>query len=172
MEPQALPRQLHWVKEAFSRTLVLKDGDREVGKLSQNWFSYDVDAELRTTRLRFDVRGFLQRQVEVLDVANGNAVLGTIGFSWARSRATLTLPSGETYVWKRKSWLGREWGLARDLPGTDDDPEVVHFTRLRDFFTTKGQVDVLEPSPQSELIVLTGMFVWMYFRQQAAAAAA
>lgn len=171
MEPQALPRRLNWVKTAFSRTLVLRDGEREVGKLSPNWFSSDVDAELHQTRLRFDVRGFLQRRVEVLDAGNGNTVVGNIVFGWTHSRATLTLPSGETYVWKRKNWLTREWGLIHDLPGTDDDPEVVHFTRLRDFFTSEGQVDVLENSPQANLIVLTGLFVWMYFRQQAAEAA-
>lgn len=163
MEPQALPRRLRWVKDAFSRTLLLRDGTREVGKLSPNWFSYDVDAELRQTRLRFVVRGFLQRRVEILDVANANVVVGALAFGWARSSAMLTLPSGETYVWKRKNWLGREWSLVRDLPGTDAD--VVHFTRLRDFFTSEGQVDVLETSPRSDLVVLAGLFVWRYFRR-------
>lgn len=172
MEPQALPRRLRWVKDAFSRTLVLNDGNREIGKLSQNWFSSDVDAELRQTRLRFDVRGFLQRRVEILDVNRANAVVGTIAFGWAGSSATLTLPTGETYVWKRKNWLTREWGLVRDLPGTDNDPEVVHFTRLREFFGSEGEINLLDASPQADLVVLTGLFVWLYFRQQAAAGAA
>jgi hypothetical protein len=172
MEPQTSPHQLHWVNEAFGRRVVLKDGDREVGVLSRNWFSADVDAELNQTRLRFDVRGFLQRRVDLLDLNAGNRSLGTLTFGWGQRTATLTLATGEAYTWRRKSWLMREWSLVRDLPNTDQDPEVVHYTRFREFFTTEGSLELLENAPQADVLLLTGLFVWLYFRRQQAATTA
>ncbi len=171
MELQAAPHQLSWVKEAFSRSLVLKDGEREVGKLSQNWFSSDVDAHLNATRIRFDVHGFLQRRVEILDVSQGERVLGTLTFGWGHRSATLSLATGDAYTWRRKNWLTREWDLIHDRPDNDADPVVVHYTRFREFFRTEGQLELLEASPQAEVLMLTGLFVWLFFQRQAAAAA-
>jgi len=48
---------------------------------------------------------------------------------------------------------------------------VVHFTRLREFFGSEGEINLLDATPQADLIVLTGLFVWLYFRPQAGATA-
>lgn len=142
MKPTSLPRKLHWVKKAFSSTFYLKDGDDTVGSLRSAAFSSDVEARLNGAHLRFDVRGILNQRVEVQDLARQNAVLGTVAFGWNHHSATLTLASGERYSWKRQDWLTRQWSLSR--PGTDTDPEVVHYTKLREFFSTEGTLELLE----------------------------
>lgn len=168
VKPTSLPRKLHWVNKAFCRTFYLKDGNETVGSLRSDTFSSDVQATLNGTRLRFDVRGILNQRVEVQDLDNQNAVLGTITFGWKHDKATLTLASGESYSWKRKDWLTRQWSLWR--PGTD--AEVVHYTKLREFFSTEGTLELLEILPQAEILILTGLFVWIFFQEQASAVAA
>ncbi|MBC7893255.1 MAG: hypothetical protein H7Y12_13650 [Sphingobacteriaceae bacterium] len=167
MKPASLPRQLLWGKNAFSRKVYLKADNETVGSLRSDAFSSDVEARLNGTHLRFDVRGILNQRVELQDSANQNAVLGAITFGWNHHNATLTLVSGECYSWKRQDWLTRQWSLSR--PGTDADSEVVHYTKLREFFSTEGTLELLESSPKAEILILTGLFVWIYFQEQATA---
>jgi|GEM_PF-1674829 len=168
MKPAPLPRQLLWGKNAFSRKVYLKADNETVGSLQSDAFSSDVEARLNGTHLRFDVRGILNQRVEVQDLANQNAVLGTITFGWNHDNATLSLASVEQYSWKRQDWLTRQWSLSR--VDTDTDPEVVHYTKLREFFSTEGTLELLESSTQAEILILTGLFVWIYFQEQQATA--
>jgi hypothetical protein len=91
---QKLPKKLQWVKAAFERQILLKDNDQVVGKLSREMLSSDIIAQLGTTHLLFDVRGFLKRKVEVKDLTKANTIIATIEFSWGTT-AKLQLKSGE-----------------------------------------------------------------------------
>lgn len=169
MTSPKLPVRLHWVKEAFHRTIEFKNGDQTVGWMRKVPFGFDVEAELNNVHLRFDVRGFINKIVQITDQKT-NQIAGTIQVSW-RKNAELTLPSGETYRWERKNFLMREWSMIYDLPYTDNDPEVVNYARTRAFFADEGDIEILKQSPQGEIVVLTGLFVRNYFLRRRRAAA-
>lgn len=160
----SLPSRLHWVNAAFSRVTQLIEGEKVVGELKRESFSSDVTAWLNDTALCFDVRGFLKKQVDVYD--RNDTVIATIELHMGR-KATLHL-NGETYIFKKKGFLSREWSLIHDLPDTEHDPEIIHYTTVRTFFKNEGELTLLEPSPQSNILILTGLFLRNYFvRRQA-----
>jgi hypothetical protein len=164
----SLPSRLQWVNAAFSRVTQLIDGEKVVGELKRELFSADVTARLNDTALRFDVRGFLKKQVDVYD-RNDN-VIATIELHMGR-KATLHL-NDETYIFKKNGFLSREWSLIHDLPDTEQDPEIIHYTTVRTFFKNEGELRLLEPSPQSDVLILSGLFLRNYFlRRQAKKAA-
>ncbi|AXE17927.1 hypothetical protein DR864_09365 [Runella rosea] len=164
----SLPSKLQWVNGAFSRVTQLIDGKKVVGELKRELFSSDVIARLNDTTLRFDVRGFLKKQVDVYD--HNNTIIAVIELHMGRT-ATLHL-NGETYIFKKNGFLSREWSLIHDLPDTEQDPEVIHYTAVRTFFKKEGELALLEPSPESDVLILTGLFLRNYFvRRQAKKAA-
>lgn len=163
-----LPSRLQWVNAAFSRTTQLLEGEKVIGELKRELFSADVTARLNDTELRFDVSGFLKKQVDIYD--RNNTVIAVIELHMGR-KATLHL-NGETYIFKKNGFLSREWSLIHDLPDTEQDPEMIHYTTVRTFFKKEGELTLLEPSPQSDVLILTGLFLRNYFvRRQAQKAA-
>ncbi len=162
----SLPSKLKWVSAAFSRLTQIMDGEKTIGEMKGEPFSSDVKAWLNDTQLRFDVYGFLNKQINVHDVTD--AVIATIELHLGR-KATLHL-NGETYIFKKNGF--REWSLLHDLPDTDQDPEMVHYTTIRNFFTKEGELTFPDQSPDSEILLLTGLFLRHYFiRRQAKKAA-
>lgn len=102
-----MERKLNWVKEAFSRTIVLVENGQPVGKIHRDLMSSDVEASLNPIHIRFDVRVFLLHSVNIHDLANHNEVVGRIEFSFGK-RAELLMNTGETYRWKRHNVLMRD----------------------------------------------------------------
>lgn len=164
----SLPAKLKWVNAAFSRITQIIDNETVIGDMTREPFSSDVTARLNQTTLRFDVQGFLTKQVNVHD--RNDTIIATIELHFGR-KATLHL-NGEIYIFKKNGFLSREWSLIHDLPGTDQDPEIIHYTTVRTFFKNEGEFTVLESSPQNDILILTGLFLRNYFvRRQAKKAA-
>ncbi|MBO0951666.1 hypothetical protein [Fibrella forsythiae] len=164
--------RLSWVKEAFRRDVHLMENGVEVGKLHQAIFERDVDASLYTVQLRFDVTGFLRHAVNVHDLTADNRIIGTITLHFGK-RAELTLENGSVYTWKRHNMLMREWDMIREGATDADDKEVVSYTRTRQFLTDHGDITTDLPSPEAEIVLLTGLFIRNYFlrRRRVVAAA-
>lgn len=154
-----LPSKLKWVNEAFSFTTRIIDNDKVIGELKREAFSSDVTAWLHELKLRFDVHGFLHRKVNIYD--RNDDVLATLEVHMGR-KATLHLHK-ETYLFSKKSFLSREWLIVHDLPNTDQDPEMVHYTTTRRFFIDEGEINVLENSEDEKILLLTGLFLRRYF---------
>ena len=177
MENSPLPTKLNWTKKAFERSTQINHEGQLVGEMKrQDLFSHDVQASLYDTHVRFDVTGFLVHDINVHNVSNADEIIGSISISFGK-KATLTLKNGEVYVWKRANMLMKEWHLIHDLPNTDNDPEVVDYVRTRHLlFGENGEINILEkPTSNTELLVLTGLFIRNYFvrrRRMAAAMAA
>ncbi|WP_266362181.1 hypothetical protein [Tellurirhabdus rosea] len=151
--------KLHWMKEAFSREVVLMDGDHIVGRMHRELLHRDVDAELNNIRLHFDVQGFLLHKVAVSQkTETGERLIGHIEFNWNKS-AELRLTTGECYLWKRQNVLMYEWSLISE----NDQQEVIHYDRTRAFFGDEGEIELLKSSPNAEVLILTGLFVRNYF---------
>jgi len=160
--------KLHWVKEAFSREVVLMDGQRTVGRMHREMLARDVDAELNAVRLHFDVQGFLIHKVVVTQQTDaGPQAIGWIEFNWGRS-AELVLNTGERYRWQRQNVLMHQWSLISE----NDHQEVIHYDRTRAFFGDEGEIELLRSSPHPEVLILTGLFVRNYFLRKRKIAAA
>jgi hypothetical protein len=152
----AMGKKLHWVKDAFSRTIVILEEDREVGRLSRrSLLSFDIEATLHQVHLLFDVKGFILHTVDIIDLANNGRVVGTITFSFGK-KAEISLATGERYLWRRQNFLMRRWTLTK----IDSSEEVLSYQRLRDFFAESGNV---EGAAVSEILILTGLFIGRYF---------
>ena len=170
-----MSRKLNWVKEAFSREVNIMQDGQVVGGMHRDLLARDVDAYLNTTRLRFDVTGFLFHSVNIYDLANNNQLIGKIEFSFGK-RAELKLESGESYLWKRHNVLMREWEMIRETPDGLPEKEIVSYDQTRKFFEDHGDIVINEIgiTPSVEVIILTGLFIRNYFqrRRRLAAAAA
>jgi hypothetical protein len=173
MATQSLPAKLSWTKKAFERITQLTYEGKVVGEIKREGaFSHDVVARLHHTQVRFDVMGFLIHEVAIQDVIKDNEVLGHIKFDFGK-KATLTLKNGEIYVWKRASFLMKQWHLIHDLPNTDNDPEVINYARTQHvLFGEEGEISILEQSENADLLVLSGLFVRNYFLRRRRLAAA
>ncbi|MEZ0539472.1 hypothetical protein [Fibrella arboris] len=165
--------KLNWVKEAFSRDVHLLENGVEVGQLHRAVLERDVDASLHDVRLRFDVTGFLIHAVNVHDLKADNRIIGTITFHFGK-RAELRLGTGAVYTWKRHNILMRQWDMIREGATDAEDKEVVNYTRTRQFMADHGDIETELASPESDIIVLTGLFIRNYFlrRRRAVAVAA
>lgn len=164
MATQSLPTKISWAKKAFERTTQFTHDGQVVGEIKRDGiFGHDVTARLYNTHVRFDVMGFVVHSVNIHDLTNNDKVVGRIELNFGK-RATLTLKNGEVYVWKRANFLMKEWHLIHDIPNTDNDPEVIDYERTRRlFFAEEGKINILKPSPNEALLVLTGLFIRNYF---------
>ncbi|WP_375447912.1 hypothetical protein [uncultured Fibrella sp.] len=162
---------LSWVKEAFSREVHLLENGVEVGRLHRAVFERDVAASLHAVQLRYDVTGFLFHSVNVHDMKANNRVIATITLHFGK-RAELRLENGTVYTWKRHNMLMREWTMIREGATDADDKEVVNYSLTRKFLADHGDISTDLPSPEADIVVLTGLFIRNYFQRRRRAAAA
>ena len=156
---------LRWVKQAFDREVHITENGVEVGRLHRAMFERDVDATLHKTQVRFDVTGFLMHTVNIHDLAADNRIIGTITFHFGK-RAELTLENGTVYTWKRQNMLMRQWGMIREGATDADDKEVVNYSLTRQFFVEEGDMQADINSSESDIIMLTGLFLRQYFQRR------
>lgn len=171
-----MDRKLSWIKHAFSRDVVILQGDQAVGGMHRNLLSSDVEAYLNATHLRFDVTGFLLHSVNIHDLNAADQIIGQIELSFGK-QAELKLASGESYTWKRHNMLMREWNMIQVSLGGVPEKEIVSYDRTRKFFEDAGDITINEigQAPNLDVIILTGLFIRNYFqrrRQRAVAIAA
>ncbi|QDK77111.1 hypothetical protein EXU85_00260 [Spirosoma sp. KCTC 42546] len=163
-----MDRKLNWLKEAFSRDLRIMQQGQVVGGMHRDVLSRDVEAYLNSTRLRFDVTGFLIHSVNIHDLNAGNQIIGHIAFSFGK-RAELKLTSGESYLWKRPNMLMREWDMIREAPDGSPEKELVSYDLTRQFFKEAGDISVNEDEQSTatvDIIILTGLFIRNYFQRR------
>ncbi|UFH55117.1 hypothetical protein [Spirosoma sp. KNUC1025] len=171
-----MSRRLNWVKEAFSRDLSIIQDGQVIGGMHRGVFSQDVEAHLNTTRLKFDVTGFLIHSVNIHDLNANDQIIGQIEFHFGK-RAELKLASGEIFLWKRHNVLMREWDMIQEKTDGSSEKELINYDLTRQFFEDHGDITVHEDqlTPALEIVILTGLFIRNYFqrrRRMAAAAAA
>ncbi|WP_234736192.1 hypothetical protein [Tellurirhabdus bombi] len=151
--------KLHWVKEAFSREVVLMEGERVVGKMFREVLARDVHAYLNNVQLHFDVEGFLLHKVTLYQHINGEKhAIGHIEFDWDKT-AELQLATGEKYLWQRQNFLMHEWSIISE----NDQQEIIHYDRNRAYLSDEGDIELLTSSPNAEVLILSGLFVRNYF---------
>ena len=156
--------KLHWIKEAFSRKIVILDGEIPVGEMWQDaMFSYDVQAKLNDIHLFFDVKGFLTKTVNIHDLNNSNQIIGVVYF-YLGKKAELHLPSGEKYIWRRRNFFMKEWALL--LQNKDETQEVFHYEQLQTFFKDTGDITGSFNGQNAGILVLTGLFIGNYFKRR------
>ncbi|MFC5410807.1 hypothetical protein ACFPMF_15905 [Larkinella bovis] len=156
-----MEKQLHWVKEAFSRQVVIMDGDRAVGGMQRDLLVRDVDAWLNDVHVFFDVRGFLIHSVTIHDKNANDHILGRIDFE-GFGGAVVHLETGETYRWHRENFMMHTWSLVADN-AAQTGQEIIHYDRTRLFLADEGNIELVTEMPNAEMLILTGLFVRNYF---------
>ena len=168
-----MEKSLSWTKKAFNRTIEFKDESGNlVGTIAFKLFDRDVVAELNNKKFKFDVHGFIKKEVIVSDEAGTELAKLSLGL---RGKAEAILANGEKYVWKRADFFIKSWQLIHDLPFTDNDPVAISYDRERNFLNQQGEISIIESGENAELLTLTGFFIAFYFlrrRRKAAAAGA
>ena len=166
-------KSLNWTKKVFNRTIEFADAEGvSVGNITFKLFDSRVESELYGTQINFDIAGFINKEVTILD--DNNAELGKILLGF-RSKAEVTLNNGEKYIWKRTDFFMHKWELIHNLPFTDNDPVIIKYDRERNFFNQGGNISLVETTENSELLTLIGFFIGFYFlrrRRKAGAVAA
>ncbi|GAB3268572.1 hypothetical protein GCM10027347_38100 [Larkinella harenae] len=157
-----MEKQLHWVKEAFSRQVVIMDGEQVVGGMHRDLLVRDVDAHLNGIHIFFDVQGFLVHSVNIHDKNADNKIIGRIDFEGFNG-ASVYLETGEKYTWCRENFTMHQWSLLMDKPGADVGQEIVHYDRTRKFLADEGTIELVTDMPNAEMLILTGLFVRNYF---------
>lgn len=156
-----MAKSLNWTRKAFNRSIEFKDENGVLeGTITFKMFERDVEAELNGKKFRFDVYGFINKEVTITD--ENNIEVGKINLGF-RGKAEAQLANGEKYVWKRNDFFMREWELIHDLPDTDNDPIIINYDRERNFFNQEGKISILDSEGNSELLTLTGFFIGFYF---------
>ncbi|WP_460673622.1 hypothetical protein [Larkinella ripae] len=157
-----MEKQLHWVKEAFSRSVVIMDGPNVVGGMHRDLLVRDVDAHLNGIHIFFDVRGFLVQSVNIHDKNAGDRIIGRIDFAGFND-ASVQLENGEKYTWRRENFMMHEWSLVADNPDSKAAQEIVHYDRTRMFLADEGTIELVTDRPNAEMLILTGLFVRNFF---------
>ncbi len=163
--------KLNWTKEAFNREVVITSNGQTVGGMHRDLLERDVEASLNKTHIKFDVMGFLFHSVNIHDLGANNQIIGSIIFHFGK-RAELQLANGDRYTWKRHNILMRDWDMIREGTTDADDREVVNYHLTRQFLSDHGDISADTGVPQSDVVILTGLFVRNYFQRRRRAAAA
>ncbi|RFS14878.1 hypothetical protein [Emticicia sp. C21] len=165
-----MTKSLNWTRKAFNRSIEFKGEKGEIiGTMTFKILDRDVEAELNGKKFRFDVYGFVNKEVAITDENNLEVGKIYLGF---RNKAEAQLTNGEKYIWKRADFFMREWELIHDLPDTDNDPVIINYDRDRNFLNQEGKISILESSENSDLLTLVGFFIGFYFLRRRSAAAA
>jgi hypothetical protein len=157
-----MEKQLHWVKAAFSRSVVIMKGDEVVGGMHRDLLVRDVDAHLNGVHIFFDVAGFLVHSVNIHDKTAGDKIIGRIDFEGFHG-AVVQLETGEKYTWQRENFMMHEWSLVADTPESKTGKEVIHYDRTQLFLADEGTIELVTDLPNAEMLILTGLFVRNYF---------
>lgn len=167
-----MEKSLHWTRKAFNRKIEFKNDKEEVvGAITFKLFGREVEAELNNKKFKFDINGFVMKEVIVSDENSVKVAKINLGF---RGKAEVLLADGERYAWKRGDFFMKEWELIHDLPFTDNDPVAINYDRERNFFNQHGEISIIEQGEKAELLTLIGFFIGFYFlrrRRKAAAVA-
>jgi hypothetical protein len=165
-----MAKSLNWTRKVFNRSIEFNDENGQtVGAIIFKILDRDVEAELNGKKFRFDVHGFVNKEVAITD--ENNVEVGKINLGF-RGKAEAHLTSGEKYIWKRSDFFMREWVLIHDLPDTDNDPIIINYDRNRNFLNQEGKISILESAESSELLTLIGFFIGFYFIRRRSKAAA
>jgi hypothetical protein len=165
-----MAKSLNWTRQVFNRSIEFKDDNGSVvGTITFKILDRDVEAELNGKKFRFDVYGFVKKEVAIID--ENNVEVGKINLGF-RGKAEAQLTNGEKYVWKRADFFMKEWVLIHDLPDTDSDPVIINYDRNRNFLNQEGKISILESAENNELLTLIGFFIGFYFIRRRRRAAA
>ncbi|GAB3932778.1 hypothetical protein [Larkinella terrae] len=157
-----MEKQLHWVKEAFSRSIVIMDGEKVVGGMHRDLLVRDVDAHLNGVHIFFDVAGFLVHSVNIHDKDAGDKIIGRIEFEGFNG-AVVRLETGEKYTWQRENFMMHEWSIVAGNAESKTGHEIIHYDRTRLFLADEGTIELVSALPNAEMLILTGLFVRNYF---------
>ncbi|MBA4853472.1 hypothetical protein [Emticicia sp. BO119] len=164
-----MTKSLNWTRKAFNRNIEFKDEKGSVvGIITFKLFDREIEAELYGKKFRFDVSGFVNKEVRVTDETINEVAKINLGF---RSKAEAKLTNGEKYIWKRADFFMKQWELIHDLPFTDNDPVVVNYDRDRNFLNQEGKISILESGQDTDLLTLIGFFIGFYFLRRRSKAA-
>jgi hypothetical protein len=158
----SLPKRIYWAQKMFSKTVIITDPfAEEIGRMIMKPFSSDVEVNINGKTYFYDVKGFFNKEVVITD--DSHDTIGHIKVS-TRDKAILTLKNGKIFNWERKDFFMREWSMIHDRPGTDLDPLVIAYRRVKEFFNEHGRITIEEQGYEyEELIVMTGFFLGSYF---------
>ncbi|TLU97853.1 hypothetical protein [Dyadobacter luticola] len=126
------------------------------GLLKMNIWKSSGYGELDGHLLRFKVRGFWQRRVEMTDI-DGQRILGEIKLRFFNGLATIGYENQE-YQWKYKSWPRRNWAVR-------NENDIAEF-KVKGFWQTEGEI---ENNEIPAAVILASLFIHFHFRKVAAA---
>lgn len=143
----------NWKKGIFSSTYRLREGDQELGTLTEKAFSSTSIGKIGDRTYRFKCRGMFNTRAEIIDEET-DEVIGKIKFNTWRSKAQVEL--GDTQLeWKYRNWMQTKWKLSGD-------------EGIRLDYAAKMVGGQIESSTKDHLIILTGLYITNYYYQASA----
>jgi hypothetical protein len=147
---------LTWKKGNFSDKYILMADGTQRGSLKRGAWSRNTAGILEGRKYTFKRKGVFHQHTIIYDQET-NEEVGNIDFNSWRSRATLTLPTGETYHWKYLNFRQSSWSLA------DDNDTFV--TYRASFFSNTGDIT---GNTSNEVLLLTGLYIARHYFESAA----
>lgn len=140
----------NWKKGFFSTLCNVYSGDVLFAHIKDKPFSKSAEVEIRGKGYSFRNRGFFKQHTEIIEKDSGKSI-GEITYAFMKSRAELTF-SGKTAEWKFDNFWRNKWSISS--PGGI----LIKYEGSM----SKGKI---ESHVESELLIMSGLFVANYYRQ-------
>ncbi|HKJ43396.1 MAG TPA: hypothetical protein VKA27_14960 [Sunxiuqinia sp.] len=147
-----MSRLLRWKRDLLGRQYKLFSGPDKIGELKQQTWSKVTDCEIGDQKYAFVPQGsFTKKEAQIFDAQTKESI-GAIIFKLWRNGAFINL-KGKKYNWNYNSFTHGSWSVS------EENEEVV-------FYDGTSQGGDIRDHSDSELVVLTGLFIKSYFSQK------
>lgn len=143
---------LSWKRDVFGRQFRLYSGPDKIGELKQQTWSKITDCEIGNKKYAFVPQGsFTKKEAQIFDAETKESV-GAIIFNLWRNGAFINI-GGKKYNWNYNSFMHTTWSIS------ENDEEVL-------FYDGTSQGGDIRNNSDSDLLVMTGLFIKSYFSQK------
>ncbi len=144
-----------WTKGVFSSQFQLYSETKQIAFLNEKPFSQSASGKINDKQFYFQTKGFMIRETSIIDEIS-NREIGKISYNSWKTKAVISLYSGEVYNWKYLNMWTKQSCISKNN-------EVV--LDIKSNFN-RGTI---EASDTDELLLLCGLFLKSYHRQATAA---
>ena len=139
----------NWLNGNFQ---LFADGVQK-GMISFSSWRSDAESMFEDKKYQFVNEGFWQSRTKVID-RKTNEVVAVINYDTWKSKAVISLKSGEQYEWKSKSLWGSQW-------------TVSNYKDEHIMYNSSSNSGTLSSDTDNELLIIAGLFIKQIFNKQA-----
>jgi len=150
-----MAKYINWKSNWFNSNFELFVDGIQKGAIKFNSWTSNAETVFEDQHYLFTNVGFWQSKTNVID-RKTNELIAIITYDSWKSKAIISMKSGEQYEWKPTSFWKSEW-------------IVSNFKDTNVLYSTNGKSGTISSDSDNKLLIIAGLFIKQIYNKKAAA---